>query len=271
MRIGWLRDYTLSERPGGAQVCEELLRKRSPQGDEGLELIECPPGSVRDDVEGYVVLSYSLYSLDEIQQISQKRFIHYSMSISDPRTDQGQIIFSKSRKILFASPLHKSVFLKRWGAGAKADLLPYPVNVEKWVKLREKSNGRSGAMWYGQAKPGKGLDIVAEWATRNQVPIDIYGIGVPTETPAPDNMVHLRGQADNSQLEFALATHERFIHFPQQPERFCYPLMESWLAGLEVMYRGRIGLDSWDKPWEDLATDCDKSADTFWEITSQCL
>ena len=268
MKVGWVRDLTLDDRPGGAQRCERLLKMAAPTS---VELIECPPGNVQDNVDAYIALRCQLYTVEEIEKITSKPCFHWAMDYWEwTNFEQRQIIFTKSRKILFGSPLHKQIFVRRWNIGQKAELLPYPIDVEKWLSIRNRSNGRSGAMWYGENHPYKGPDLAVRWSTMNQIQLDIYGVGMPQQ-PSNNPLVHMVGQVSDSDLDLALATHEKFVHFPRGPEGFCYSLMEAWLAGLEVIYAGRIGLDSWEKDWVELAEDCNNAPRRFWEIAEQCL
>ena len=269
MRLGWVRDFILSERPGGAQVCEALLRRDTPRG---VELVECPPGAVRDDVDAYIALRCQRYSVEEISQIVSKPCLHWAMDYWEWNNfEQRDIIFTKSTKIIFGAPLHKSVFVSRWSLGADAGLLAYPMDVKHWLSVRERSNGnRSGAMWFGEIHPYKGLDLVLEWATRTETVLDVYGIGLQAATHQSP-YINLKGQCTDEEQALALASHELFPHFPRAPEGFCYSLMEAWLSGLRVVYSGRIGLDSWEKPWEELAQDCYSAPKRFWELAEQVL
>ncbi len=269
MKIGWVRDFTLAERPGGAQVCEDLLRKAVPQS---VELVECPPGSVQDDVDAYILLRCQRYSVEEVSKIILKPCLHWAMDYWEwGNLEQKQLVYTKIKTILFGSPLHKAVFLKKSGGiGNHAELLPYPVDVEKWLGVRKHSNGRSGAMWFGEFHPYKAPDMAARWATDNKVILDMYGIGIgPAETTNP--FVRVIGTLTDEQLQLALASHQYFVHFPRIPEGFPYSLMEAWLAGLEVLYSGRIGLDSWDMSWNDLAVKCAETPIRFWELAERCL
>ena len=268
MRLGWVRDYTLSERPGGAQVCEGLLKQATPAD---VELVECPPGAVQGDVDGYAVLRCQRYTVDEIRMIVSKPCFHWAMDYWEWNNfEQRELIFTKIKNIVFGSPLHKEIFVKRWGLGSRAGLLAYPMDVEHWLSLREKSNGRQGAMWYGEIHPYKGLDLTVQWAIDNKIVLDIYGIGL-SQDHHENPYINLKGQCTDAEQGLALASHEIFPHFPRAPEGFCYSLMEAWLAGLKVIYSGRIGLDSWEKPWEELAKDCHEAPAKFWKLVEQCL
>lgn len=268
MRIGWVRDFTLSERPGGSQMCEQLLKEAAPRT---VELIECSPGSVREDVDAYIAMRCQRYSVEEIKQIVSKPCFHWAMDYWEWNNfEQRQIIFTQATKVVFGSPLHKSVFVSRWGIGGDAGLLIYPIDVEHWVSLRSRSNGRQGAMWLGEIHPYKGLDLALAWAMKNEVVLDVYGIGLsPANHESP--YINLKGQCNDDERDLAFASHEIFPHFPRSPEGFCYALMEAWLAGLKVVYSGRIGLDSWEKPWDELARDCHNAPEKFWELAEQCL
>ena len=271
MKVGWVSDYKLSEQPGGPQVCEDLLRVAVGAVDS-VELIECPPGSVQTDVDAYIALNCQTYTMDEVNQITSKPFLHYSLDYwTGGNFEQRALIFSKARKILFCSPLHKSVYVRRWGIGHKGSILPPPMNVEHWLSLREKSNGRSGVMWCGSADVGKGLDLALMWAREHEVQLDIYGIGMKPGESSTDKRIHVRGFVQDNERDLALATHEKFVHFPRFPEPFCYSLLEAWLAGLEVIYSGRIGFESFDKPWDEVIEDSHKSPQRFWELAESCL
>lgn len=271
MKVGWVRDYTLSERPGGPQVCANLLRAED-AANKGVELVECPPGSVQTDVDAYVVLNCQRYTLDEVKQITSKPFLHYSLDYWESGNfEQRALIFSKARKIFFCSPLHKIVYQRRWGIGQRGDILPPPMDVEHWLDLREKSNGRSGVMWCGSGDVRKGLDLAIVWAKEHDAQLDIYGIGIKPGEPSSDKKIHVRGFVEDNEHDLALAMHEKFIHFPRMPEPFCYSLFEAWLAGLEVIYAGRVGFESLDKPWDEIARDCYKSPQRFWKTVESCL
>lgn len=271
MKIGWIRDFTLSERPGGAQVCEGLLRLGADQLGGAVELVDCPPGSVRDDVDAYVALRCQNYSVEEINQIVSKPCLHWAMDYWEwGNFEQRNIIFTKATKVIFGSPLHKQIFLTRWGLAENAGLLPYPVDVKKWLGIRKKSNGRQGAMWYGEVHPYKGVDLVIRWAKSQEIILDVYGVGLnPAQHQSP--FINIKGQCTDEEQELALASHELFPHFPRAPEGFCYSLMEAWLAGLKVIYSGRIGLDSWEKPWDELAEDCYNAPKNFWKLAEYVL
>lgn len=271
MKIGWVRDYKLSERPGGTQVCESLLRA-GVETAGGVELIECPPGSVQTDVDAYIALNCQTYTLDEMRQITSKPLLHYSLDYWDSGNfEQRALIFSKARKVFFCSPLHKSVYIRRWGIGHRGEIITPPMDVEHWLSLREKSNGRSGIMWCGTSDTSKGLDIAVLWAKEHDAQLDIYGIGLSPGQVSPDEKIHVRGYVEDNEHDLALATHEKFVFFPRGPEPFCYSLLEAWLAGLEVIYSGRIGFESFDKPWDEITEDCYKSPQRFWEIAESCL
>jgi LmbE family N-acetylglucosaminyl deacetylase len=122
-------------------------------------------------------------------------------------------------------------------------------------------------MWYGHASPQKGPDIVVEWAKRNKVPLDIYGFGFGASEP--DAEVTIKGTVSDEQRDMALSAHKEFVHFPRYPEPFCYSLMEAWLAGLEVTYAGRVGIDSYEQPWEEVAERSRESE--FWKIAEAVL
>jgi len=267
MRIGWVRDFTLSERLGGGQVCEKLLREGAPPD---IQLIECPPGSVQDDVDAYIAMRCQRYSVEEIERIVSKPCFHWAMDYWEwGNFAQREFMFTRSKKILFGSPLHKSVFVKRWRLGQEADLLAYPMDVEHWLSIHDVASEREGAMWYGEVHPLKGVDLVVAWANSNKTPLDMYGIGHGEKQES--QFVRIKGMVSDEERDQALASHRWFVHFPRAPEGFCYSLMEAWLAGVEVIYSGRIGLDSWDKPWAELAADCHQAPRRFWEIAAQCL
>ena len=266
MKIGWVRDATLKERLGGAQVCEDLLRRAAP---DSVELIDCPPGALQTDVDAYVALRCQLYSSEEIGQMASRPLIHYEMDYWEFESANRAALYAGANYILWCSPLHAEVMERRYGIRKRGESLPCPMDVNHWLDNRSHSNGdRAGAMWYGEAHPLKGPDIVMDWAEKNQVYLDLYGINLPPSNGG-NPYVRIVGQVDDVQRDLALASHEQFVHFPRQPEPFCYSLLEAWLAGLTVTYAGRIGIDSYGLPWPELAERCHKAPQEFWRIVER--
>jgi glycosyltransferase involved in cell wall biosynthesis len=262
MKIGWLRDFKFGERSGGAQLCEKLLREAVPST---VELIDCPSGNVQE-ADAYILLRCQTYSLEEIQSVVQKPCFHYVFDYWEwSNFQQRHLVMTQSRQVIFNSPLHKQVFYNRWGLGARGEILPPPIDVQHWLDLRNSANGRSGAMWTGEVHPYKGMDLAIRWATENDVELDVYGIGLtPIASPVPN--VRILGELTDEQRDLALMSHESFLHFPRAPEGFSYSMLESWISGLEVIYSGRNGVDSFDMEWSELVSECSRSADKFWEM-----
>lgn len=265
MKIGWLRDFKYGERPGGAQLCEKLFREAVPPS---VELVECPRDGV-EEADAYVLLRCQTYSVEEIKRVTAKPCFHYVFDYWEWNNfEQRHLVMTQSRQILFNSPLHKRVFVKRWGLGARGDILPPPMEIQHWINLKNASNGRSGALWYGEVHTYKGMDLAIRWAAENKVELDVYGIGL-NPMPSPVENVRIMGQLTDEQRDLALMSHEKLLHFPRAPEGFSYSMLEAWLSGLEVIYSGRSGLDSFDKGWDEIVKDCSQSANEFWQIAER--
>jgi len=267
-RIGCIRDFRLVERPGGAQeVVEQLLLER---GD--LDLVECSPGAVDTTCDAFVFLgNWSRYSDPEMEAITAKPYVVNVLGWWEeniPIQNKWRApLLEGARRVFFSSPFHRDRFRTLWKVPVNDEIvsvLPYPLKggLLKQVALAE--NRPLDALWYGEIHPLVGLDLVGRWAEKNKRELHIYGIGPPqSDTP----FIKYRGTFPMGQRISVLSQYKTFVRFPKRPEPFGLCVMESYLAGLEVIVDGRIGCFSFDKSLDDVAEMCETSAKDFWKLT----
>lgn len=270
MRVAFIRDFTWAERPGGATRMLALLEAAAPSD---IEIVGVGPSNWHDLDSCDVAFSYLAKTFpDEAYEAIIRHPCHIRWEIDwwhpfEPNSRWRNSLNEQARLVFYVSPLHRDRFMALYGVTPKRSVvLPCPMDVEGLLKLRRPDGGRSGTIWFGEWHPYKGVDLVARWAFENKTVVDFYSPTMPKGTVAPNRYCRLMGFISEDGWYETVAGYERFVHFPRHPDCFPYSVLEAFALGLEVVVRGRLGVESFGLPWEELLSWCNRSAKQFWDI-----
>ena len=230
MRVGWIQDpvaYT-----GGAELTCQEFRAAVP---EGVEIVDCPPGNVERGLDAYIAQNVTRYDLEDFDSIRQPvTWYHHDLS---PWIKPGvRHYLNEYARHIFCSPLQQDHY------GAEGELIPPPLDVDRFKPSRQRRRHRKGTMTLAQWRnPGKGAQAVAEWAIENG-PLDVYGDG--KFFPAGHNL-EVKGPVPHDQVPNLLLDYKTFVFLPFEVEPFCRCVAEAWASGMELVINRNIGATYW--------------------------
>ena len=261
MRIGWVHDFNLQTRPGGAQVQDFLLLQGAP---EKAEIVECLPGKIDQTCDFYIVARCLTFSDEEQEWLLRARFAKLEPDYAETgNCRRANQFIAKAQKLFFLSPLHWEEFCRRhWLESGdfrqKLCLMPSP------LALPEPSNGaRKGIVWLGEWQPHKGYDLVMEWAERQKQEVHFYGIGM--DSMKDSQFCKFKGFVPWDKVPELLGQYETWIHFPRQPEPFPRLMAEALLCGCEAKVAGRFGFESYGLGIREMLQFCLSAPKLFWD------
>lgn len=279
MRLGVLNDHTFAERPGGAARAAELWLASAPLD---LDVVLCPPGNVDRDCDAYLLLLTKLYSDEEYAFVLDCPFMRLEFDYW-PSVETGSQwrdrLNEQARRILFVSPLHRQMYAFRCRYEQDDEwerltgVLPPPIAPELYGPVRARHAEREDdAIWFGEWHWYKAPDIAMKWALRERRLVDMYSPSMPPGSKAPHSYVRFHGYfpEQDGWLD-TIARHRTFVHFPRQPECFPYSMLEAYLLGCEVIVSGRLGVESYGLPLDEVVRLADASRTRLWEIAREVL
>lgn len=125
------------------------------------------------------------------------------------------------------------------------------------------------AMWCGTASKEEGFDVAVKWTETKKVETDFFGVGIPRGNDTARSKFH--GMIDHLKMPLTLQSYQKFIYFPRDPRPFDRMLAEALLAGCELEVSGRLGIESFEQPLEEVVEMCKYSTNTFWNIVGEFL
>jgi len=281
MRIGFVQDFTFAERPGGAARAADLWLASAPAD---LEVVPCKPGNVDRTCDGYVLVLTKFYGDEEYAFLEQSNFMRMELDYwpdGEPSAQWRDRLNDKAKKILFVSPLHRDVYAYRCRYEQDDEwerftaVLPPPMDPELYAPIRARYGPEDrtlDAIWFGEWHWHKGPDIAMKWAQEQKRVLDMYSPYMPPGSKPPHEWVRLNGYfpEQNGWLD-TIARHRSFVHFPRQPECFPYSVLEAYLCGCEVIVSGRLGVESFGLPLDDVVQLCAESRTKLWDIAREVL
>lgn len=246
MKVGWLADP--SAYTGGAELTQADFRAAAP---DGVEIIDCPPGGVAEDLDLYVANNVTAYTVADVEPISELRWYHHDLS---PHIDPGVREILNGGRHIFCSPAQRD----RYGIGG--ELVPPPLDPGRFKPPRQSAKRREGtcsiASWQN---PGKGAVALSRWAQANE-PVAVYGDGpFAPRHPAID----YKGGLEPGMVAQTLWRYQRFVFLPFAFEPFCRCVVEAQMAGCEVVTNGLVGGLYWLK---GRARAIETAAEDFWRV-----
>jgi glycosyltransferase involved in cell wall biosynthesis len=246
MRVGWIQDPV--KYVGGAELtCREF--KDAVPG--GIEIVDCPPGNVERGLDAYIAQNVTRYSLEDFDSIRQP-VTWYHHDLSPWIKPEVQRWLNERAAHIFCSPLQMDRY------GAEGELVPPPLDVDRYKPSRQIRRNRKGVMTLAQWRgPGKGAQAIAEWALVNE-PVAVYGDG--GFFPAGENL-YVKGPVPHDEVARLLLNYKTFVFLPYEVEPFCRCVAEAWASGMDLVINRNIGATYWikEKP-EALRT----AASDFW-------
>jgi glycosyltransferase involved in cell wall biosynthesis len=155
--------------------------------------------------------------------------------------------------------------LQRERAGLDGEVLPAPIDQERFKPTRQIRKHREGAVTVGTfGHPGKGQQLLIEWASENE-PVDVYGYGAffPHHPTLRD-----KGELDPGDVPNVLWDHSTFVHLPSDVESFGRGVVEAWASGCELVVNRNVGALYWiEENPEAIST----AGEDFWKLCESLL
>lgn len=280
MKLGWLRDFTWAERPGGAQRAIELLQNAAPPD---VQVVQCPPGGIDRTCDAYVAFLVKRYSDEELSWLQQQSFVRYCFDWWPDEESQSKwrnLLMQQAKGNFFVSPLHFQRMHARYHpmfeAGSIVCVLPPPLDLEYIASAKSScASEPNGSVWFAEWHPAKGPDLAAAWAQRNQAKLDMFSPSMPADVLSQNwifnPLCKPRGFCPEEKWYSTLAGYERFVHFNRVPDAFGYSILEAYLLGLEVVVSGQTGVESYEIGFDQLAEKCGTAASEFWRRMEEML
>jgi hypothetical protein len=259
-RIGWIMDHP-SYRGGAELDCDALIAA----APSDVEIVQCEPGNIVQDVDGYVVANCTDYDLELIDRIRRRPVMKriYDMWRHGDSALRDWFL-GNSALLLPVSP--PQIGMARWKMNAPTVCVPCSVPLDVYERAAADSSARDGAVWIGRMFSGKGLALANDWAKERGVTIDVYGYG-------PDR--HLLGKHLNYCGELAveavaetLAQYKTFVFLPTAFDPCPRSVIEAWAAGCELVINANVGTGWWIQNLPEALRDAPVR---FWNAVSEAM
>jgi glycosyltransferase involved in cell wall biosynthesis len=251
MKVGWLADWAPEGFLGGAELTANEFRAGAP---EGVEIIDCPPGSVDETCDRYVIHNLMTYQFADLEPLTGRKVVKYHHDVGPWLPAEIRIWLRKNAIPVCCSPLqaeHMDL--------PDPHLIPPPVDLDPFTEAASRVNGGRGgavsvASWRNH---DKAPHRVAEWSLNNDTQVDFYGGGIV----APPGS----GEVAYDQMPALLAGYETFVFLPGAIEPFGRLVAEAWAAGCKIVTNNLVGA----RYWIDSRVDAIESArEDFWEVVT---
>lgn len=256
--VGWLADPGNADGSiGGAELTQAEFHSASP---EGVEIVDCPPGSVVPGLDRYVLNNIVSYSRKDVRVTKSAKRVKYLNDVwphGDP--DVRRDVLTDNTTLIFCSDLHRDNFPHAW-VTSEVRVIPPALDLGRLRPPRQATRNtiRNGtcsiASW---ANPNKGQQELVEWAAENG-PVDVYGIG--PFVPKGHN-IERKGKLDPQKVAQTLWQYAAFVFLPSTLEPFGRSVAEAHFAGCYVTTNALCGALGMLAKGDDRI---EKAADNFW-------
>lgn len=267
MRLGWLHDFKLEDRLGGAQLNNAAMAEAAP---DWAEVVRCYPGEDVPDCDAYVLHNVKFFSQLALRRATDKPHVKAEHDLWDcPQWWQKYWVapvMNAAEAVIFLSPLHREAFLREHSGvkPKKTYLVPSPIVPTRFTPGVK----TAGTCWLGEFQPHKGIEAACTWAAEHG-PVDFYGFG--PHPPSGAN-VNLEGALPYERVPGMLARYERFLFLPEWVEAFGRTVAEAALSGCELVCNDRVGAFSWGwETREEWAEGVGTASERFWGILEAIL
>lgn len=250
--IGWCTDAACFS--SGRQYTIRNLRESAP---DDLEIIDIDPSNPRS-CDGYVVHTPQIPTNLPVfpkfglkgTRLKKRPVIMYA--------HQAQIQSFGADLVIYQSPLHQSLY--RDGI-----IVPPPI-LERDFRPPESPEIERSNLWlyFGSFSPERGSDIAVRMAESSHQETHFFGTNIPSDSGSTPSCRFFAPVAHERVGEL-YASYQKLIFFPRVPIPFGRTLGESLLAGMEVTAWGRLGINSFNQPLEQVLERCQYlAANEFW-------
>lgn len=231
---------------GGAELTMGEFERAAPQD---VEVVPCPPGSVADGCDRYVIGNCVSYSVQDLWPTLEPRAFKYWHDVGPHVQPMVLDELYRHTTPIFCSPLQA----KHMGF-PDALCVPPALNLQPFRQAAERAGERKGSVAVGAwMNWGKSPERAREVAP------DVEFFGSGPCSPAGSVAV------DYDALPELLARYRTFIHLPSVLEPFGRAVVEAWAAGCEVVTNRLVGARHWITEQPDKL---DTAADDFWKVVT---
>lgn len=253
--IGWVTDHP---KQSGRAISIQNFRDAKPEDIELADIDLTDPA----ECDAYIVHSNSVPKNLPLMPKSMKP----GPSKSKPvimYSHQWDIISFGASIIIYQSPFHATIH--KYG---KSLILPPPI-VEADYLVEKEIERQPKALWSGTANKEEGFDVAVRWSETKKIPTDFIGVNIPQG--ADTTTSKFRGWVDHKIMPQLLREYQKLIYFPRQERTFDRMLVEALIAGCELEVWGRLGIESFEKPLEEVVELCKSSTQMFWKIVEDSI
>jgi glycosyltransferase involved in cell wall biosynthesis len=260
MNVAWLLDGGNADGTrGGAELTMDGFRDAAPDTVEFTDLAEAETVVIGNCVGIGPAVIPSLMGRNVFRY-------HHDLAMSEDET--LRLWLDDNATHIFTSPLHRERYSVIWHPKIQPEvhIIPPAMDLDRFKPNRQtrRNTKRSGtcsiASWQN---PGKGGQLVSDYAERNDIEVDVYGPGA--FAPGGPNTKDY-GPMEPSALPAILWEYETFVFLPVAPEPFGRCVVEAHAAGCEVITNELVGAK------HVLETDpgsIDTAPADFWDLVCQ--
>jgi len=272
MKITWVADNTFGEMPtGGAEATNRLLIDSCSHS-----VIELTPSTLERKEQllenDLVVFGNIKWFTDEqmewmLECPVRMKYEHDYWNLVRPEQERYKKEFWEGCCIcIFHSPAHIEEYSKI-----------YPFEYKKiWLQpsFMDVDRMQPGVkeditIYVGSLTPHKGVMDALAWGEKNDIKIQVYGIGECLNQVLDHPYANYCGTVDYKGLLELYSKARQFIFLPNWVDPYARTVVESRLSGCEQILNDRIGAmsyDWWYEEDEDFRSILKYKADTFWKI-----
>jgi glycosyltransferase involved in cell wall biosynthesis len=240
VRVGWLCDPVVSYVGGAEMVANELAS----QAPNWIDLVPCPPDSVSENVDMYVLQNCTAYDYSVIPTLAKKPVVKMIHDVwPDGDAALRSWVLHNAARLLFVSPVQRDNF--KYSFFAESALVPANVNTAPFIRAKGDSQDRKGVVWLGRMWPGKGLQAAVEWAIENKTPVDFYGYGYSQKDIPETPYTHYCTAVDYETIPGLLAAYKTYLFLPDALDCYSRTTVEAYAAGCELVVNGNVGALYW--------------------------
>lgn len=287
MKIGWISDYNIDTRKGGAQLTDHFVIQELVKEHEVIQygLFNVLSSDMMLDCDFYVISNWvNLFKFENarnlLKLITQKgnyiRFIHDYDGTSN--TEESHVLYEKlemlhniydnSHANVFLSPLHMKTYCSRYKLIHSDICIPPYIDGDEFQDRKLKRVNRGLAL--GELAIHKGFYQLYELAQKAQFDIDFYNFNFGSTIDL--GYLHLKPPVDYGLVPYLFNIYHEFFHYPQWEEPFGRTIAEAHLSGIRVTCnKENVGFYSYDFNYankKELAQKLQEGPTLFCELIS---
>jgi len=256
MKIGWITDDVC--KTGGRQFTIKNLRDKTPPDVELIDINLNDP----EECDLYIIhtpmvpKNLPLFPKTLKPGLAKVRpVIMYA--------HQWNIMGFGANSIVYQSPLHATQH--KFG---KSFIIPPAITSEEVVYEGDELEPINANLWLGTFSPETGADIAVRVGEAERVETHFFGWQVPQSNT---NFSKLGGEIVHTQIPSLYRRYLRLVYYPRDPQPFGRSIAEALLSGAEVRVSGKLGIESFDKPIQEVLESTFTASEEFWKLVETHL